>query len=629
MLLKFMRKIWVIIYALLLVLSIQFSLTHAQTDKGEELDQLWMNQEKVLNDSRVGSMGLESAKEAILDYMLKSGAPESNLLAATYAIKGNFYRSKNKNDKALWCFESALEISPSYMPAAKGLVVTSFQKGVPALFFALGDYFKALTISLQNPWKLILTVGNLASIFMNTVLFLLLSVVSTLVIRYFPLMMNDLREKLPETFPAYIAPILLLAIFVIPFIFGLGLAWLVIFGFIGTVGYLSFAERRLVWVALIGLALLVPVDTIRVAVLYARNTGFLKVMEYSISSGYSKDALAAIEKHKLENPQDSRPYFIAGLLQKRGGKYFESLKEYIEYTRRNPSDANGHINLGNIYFILNNLGEAISEYRKAESRDSSNPAIYYNLSKAYLHQFKFQQATEMLSKASRLDQDFVTHKTEIQSSEPYRMLVDVVFPKSWLWDEFPGLIEKAKLIQNENWKSLGKGLNIQGTITATAISILLMLIFPIIKKKWDLSFFCVMCGQPTVLSMRKTEGKNRKFCTHCQLVFLKKGQVEQKVRDRKMREINNRNRIRWTSTFALAILYPGTGEVFTEHCLRGGILLVIWSVILGTIVSCRHLTSWNYNVPAIGQYLYPGIFAFLIVIVYLLSIFITIKKEDV
>jgi hypothetical protein len=302
------------------------------------------------------------------------------------------------------------------------------------------------------------------------------------------------------------------------------------------------------------------------------------------------------------------------------------LKEYLEYTRLEPRDAKGHINLGNIYFILNNINEAVSEYRRAESLDRNNPIIYFNLSRAYLHQFKFEQATEILKKASRLNPEVVNYYTEIHSSNPNRLLIDSIYSSDWILSEIPELWAKALAQQDIFWYRLGPGLGMSGTAIVMMSTILLLLILQVFKGKFLLSQFCIMCGQ--AFCHRCQDGSSEKYCSRCQMMFSKRSMINQKEREKMLREISRRGRQKWLTSLFLTILMPGSGSLYVNEYKKGIFLLGTWAFLNSFVLLKYASVIQSFDVPHIKTYFSVVIWLISLVSVYLIAITSILSGEE-
>ncbi len=77
----------------------------------------------------------------------------------------------------------------------------------------------------------------------------------------------------------------------------------------------------------------------------------------------------------------------------------EKLKEAIRYTREVPNKTAGWINLGNVYYDLKMLPEALEAYKKALQIDPSDSNIYASMGTCYFSSGKYTTAAEFFGYA--------------------------------------------------------------------------------------------------------------------------------------------------------------------------------------------------------------------------------------
>jgi tetratricopeptide (TPR) repeat protein len=587
------------VYLAIILLIVPAGVSSFDDNSRESLKEYWVHQSKILQDPRSGYMAIESARQALADLLLDNGVSRSALLAAAYAAEGVQLIDGNQPDRAIWAFRSALRMDKGYLPACRGLLVASFHKSLFSVPTALVETAECAFHAWQDNWVQFVTLGNAAILFMLTMLISFFVLIITLTLKHLPLFYNDIRGLIPKTWSGYIGVVITAVIMIMPLFLGLGPIWTVLLWLVITYLYLERRDRLILWCVWIGLVFTLPANIMRVTVIKAYDEGILHAISYVERGGYSSKTIDAFDHFQKKFPGKSKMHFMKGLLYKHGGHYFDALKENLEYTRVNPSDASGHINLGNIYFVLNNLGETISEYRRGENTDPSNAAIYYNLSKAYFHQFKFQQATNMLKKASSIDSDLVTYYTEIHSTNPNRLLIDSPIPDIWFWEEVPPLLSSALADQDKFWIDLGPGLDFAGTAIMMAVITIVLLLIQLAGQQLNISRFCVMCGQPS--NKRKRKGSVARICSLCEMTALKKGQIDSEDRDKRMFAMNRRTRIKSLVSFILAFLYPGAGDIYMGRIISGIFFAVIWACLLSIWFASGRLFNVFETVPAIGN----------------------------
>jgi len=471
------KTIYLVLFVVFLLTACTLAVSENKTN--ETIVELWDVQSRVLHDPRANFLSIESTKNALKDYLLDCGISHSSLIAALYSVEAQSLLADNRTDNAIWAFKTALEMHPGYIAAARGLFAAEYKKSILSSIGTIGTLIKTYFNAYRDSWTQFITIGNFAFIFIAAALLSFIALIGTFISKYISLWVYEISSFISGKWRFHIGIFLIVVLMFLPLFMGFGLVWVLLLWLAWVYLYLERREKILIWCSWVLICCVIPANIIRVSAIKAYENPYIHAVNYSRLGGYSTRAIETIKLSQKQYPENPKPYFLLGVLNKRGGNYFDALKEYLEYRRLRPSDANGHINLGNIYFILNNLNEAISEYRRAESIDVKNAAIYYNLSKAYFHRFKFEQATAMLKKASELDPDLVTYYTDIHSTNPNRLLIDVQFPKSWFWEEIPDLFSSALADLENHWVKMGPGLNVEGAVISLVTITVILILFQI------------------------------------------------------------------------------------------------------------------------------------------------------
>ncbi len=104
--------------------------------------------------------------------------------------------------------------------------------------------------------------------------------------------------------------------------------------------------------------------------------------------------------------------------QNTAGAASEKLKEAIQYTQQVPNKTAGWINLGNVYYDLKMLPEALDAYKKALQIDPSDANIYASMGSCYYSSKKYETAAEFFGYAI----ERTTEPVEIENYEYMKAL---------------------------------------------------------------------------------------------------------------------------------------------------------------------------------------------------------------
>ncbi|MBR1908796.1 tetratricopeptide repeat protein [bacterium] len=104
--------------------------------------------------------------------------------------------------------------------------------------------------------------------------------------------------------------------------------------------------------------------------------------------------------------------------QNTAGAGSEKLREAIRYTQQVPDKTAGWINLGNVYYDLKMLPEALEAYKKALKIDPSDANIYASMGTCYYSSKKYETAAEFFGYAM----ERTAEPVEIENYEYMRAL---------------------------------------------------------------------------------------------------------------------------------------------------------------------------------------------------------------
>ncbi len=323
----------------------------------------------------------------------------------------------------------------------------------------------------------------------------------------------------------------------------------------------------------------------------------------------------------------ARVHFILGVLYKKGGFFNDAKREFEYYRDKNPGDAGVYINLGNIEFVNERDKSATEYYRKAESLDPRNPLIYFNLSKAYLSQFRFEEAQEMQNRAYRLDPDATGKLNANHSSKLIRMVADVEVPKPWLMDEAMKAWKSAIEDIDLYWTGPFVYLNFIKTLSFLGFIGFVMLIIKFLSRSHNLSRYCLKCGKPMKPDIKS--GGTDHICVSCHMVYFKKTETG-KPRTGSGDETSPK-KISWDSILHrfLSCVVPGSGRLFSGYLVSGFMMLALWTMAFGSILARPYHVPTYYRIPAgIPE---TGMVFWIVVLVldYLVSIRWGFQEEDV
>lgn len=145
---------------------------------------------------------------------------------------------------------------------------------------------------------------------------------------------------------------------------------------------------------MVGVILVVLVGIVAVVITTSRNTpplptatpaSDLKTIQAQIDAGQYADAAPLLEAFLAQNPENAEAQFLAGLTYFQLGDYGKAEAAFRRTLELDPSRAAAvHHNLGVLAYQMNQLDQAVTEFKAALEADPEDPDTHYQLGAAYL-----------------------------------------------------------------------------------------------------------------------------------------------------------------------------------------------------------------------------------------------------
>ncbi|MBN1296295.1 tetratricopeptide repeat protein [bacterium] len=593
------------------------------------LSHLWENQIAIFEGGS-GSSECQDAQLDIIEYIRDNGIQQSVVIANAYVHLGRKAEAQGRYRDAFWAFQAALIVDPDHTEAANAAVFAGFRSGIGTGFSALFRRASQFVRQFLDLRLSMIQLGNLSLAFQAAIALVVSAVVIIILIRQFPLIVNEIQHHLPSTvdirITSAIVAILLLTMWVTPLrVFGTLATWLAL-----ALAFSAREHRVSLWIMWCLLLFLVPLTYLHVFSITISENRLLKIRDFVMTEGYSQpavDELHALVEAKQNERNVGKLHFMLGLMYKRGGFYSDAKTHYQAFIDGAPREAAGYINLGNIVFIEDQIKTALELYRRAEKLDPRNPVIYYNLSMAYMSQFRFDDAREMQNRATRLDRERVQRFSEAQSSKPVRMMVDESVPAEWFNDEVNRAANTALTEFQQYWRPRFIRMNLIHSAVLWICMTGVLIFVRLIASRIKLSRFCLKCGNP-MRPDAKTGGTDC-VCVDCHMIYFKKTAGTTGSRD--MREHDIKRMHRWNTILhrIFSCLAPGGGRIYSGKFRSGLLMMIPWAILLGSLLLDDFMLPLNSMIPARASHL-----GFIFIIVFLVldygvSIFWGFREEDV
>jgi len=111
-----------------------------------------------------------------------------------------------------------------------------------------------------------------------------------------------------------------------------------------------------------------------------------------------------LQEHLKAHPEDANGHYNLGNLYYQGGRNEDALGPLQQAITYNPADVDAHYILGNAFQKLKRYDEAAKEFQQVVKLEPKNHTAYYNLGNAYSAQKKLSEAADAYSKSLQIDE---------------------------------------------------------------------------------------------------------------------------------------------------------------------------------------------------------------------------------
>ncbi len=617
---------------ILLLICVGVSAGYSGNDTVEPIGitDLWLRQTAAFYQSALSRESIDARNE-VHNFLIKNGVFRSPQISAAYMILG--YRALDYGNRldAQWAFNSALQVDPLNLEASNALLGNAFFLGTSEVISTIPVWFETAFRRLTAPGTRHLIAGNIAlAIIYALIIFLVLTVIVVTISQY-RLWVNDVLHALPFVSDVRFVSVALILAIVAVIATPAGMPGLLLITFTVAFIYAEKHQKRILWYASIGLVLVFPLSLIHVQSVLLESNTKLNIKRYALNGGFSDPAIKAIDtilQHDPDDVTESRMIYIRGLINKRGGFYSDAKEDFKQYEALNPRDAGVYINLANLEYINEDVQSAIAYYRRAESLDPHNPLIFFNLSKAYLSLFRFDEARNMQNRAMDLNRTLVNRLNQRYGSERVRMVADSGVPLDWLQEESRKTWKHAMNQTMEKWRIPFFEVTVLQAIIVWLSMILFALILRFLSHKFAFSRFCLKCG--TAMKPHPVEKTADRICKICYMHFFKRHKLPDNTKKGNIRK-KSLDRIYWKKLLHifLSLIVPGSGRLYSGYIASGAVLMAIWSIALGYLVASRHMLPTCYRIPADTFFPFGMCAISVLVIIYLISIIWSFMEDTV
>jgi tetratricopeptide (TPR) repeat protein len=501
--------------------------------------------------------------------------------AAAAALARQADREKDKA-RAEWAAKAADQLdttsaSVAFSKADRAAGAGQYGQALPAAIKGLTKTFSSYRTKILSRADLIITL--ISAIVITAILFAI-----ALFVRYGRAMAHDFRELLASRFHGGSVTVLAFALLFLPLFLWLGPIWLVFYWFVIFFGYATVSERLVIVVltVLLGTAPIV-LDLVAHWIAAVDSPVVLSAIA-SEEQSYYPGALHRMQELIGVAPENATLQLLLGNLYLQEGNEAQANAAYRRSLELHET-AGAHVNLGNLHFMDNDFGAAITEYAKAEQLDPRLAIAFYNHSIASGELYKFLEQSAEFNQATRIDRAGI----EKLSANPLGQKIVIYsppVPAAWAVAESLARSGGAarKLFGNYSWfDPIASAPN-----PITIASILTLILAPIVamrRKRSGLAGSCIKCGR-TFCHRCKSARESATYCTQCIHIYLKRDGVSLATKRAKLDEVHEHQTGIVKRNKVFGTLFPGSAQLLEGRTIRGilgGFLFALFVVLAITV----------------------------------------------
>ncbi len=414
-----------------------------------------------------------------------------------------------------------------------------------------------------------------------------------LFIRYGRSMAHDFRERLGTRISGGSVTVIAFALLFLPLFLWLGPAWLAFYWFAIFFGYAGWAERILIVVMLILVALLPVLVDLSAHWIAGVDSPVVGAAISSADQAYQPDALRRLQELINVVPDDATLHVLMGNLLAFEGLDEQAGVHYRRAVQLRPRYAGAFVNLGNLLFLNNEFQAAMTEYEKAEAHDPKLATAFYNHSVAAGETYRFDLQAQMLDKARIADRAFVERTTRNAPQQQKIVMYKPPIPEAWEVSERMAQLPAARALFG-NYSSFDPLRSLSNPISIGAIvALLLAVLLFFLRRKAGYANACIKCGR-TFCPRCKSARESTTYCTQCIHIYLKRDGVSLDTKRKKLEEVTEHQSGMTIRNRVFATLLPGSAQMLEGRTTRGALGVFLFSICVMVAVLVGRLG------PALG-----------------------------
>jgi tetratricopeptide (TPR) repeat protein len=413
-----------------------------------------------------------------------------------------------------------------------------------------------------------------------------------LFIRYGRSMAHDFREWLSQRFSGGSVTVLAFALLFLPLFLWLGPIWLLFYWFAIFFGYATPAERILIVILLLIVAMLPIALEASSNWVAGVDSPVVLAATSSQEQSYQPEALRRLQELVAVTPDNPMLHLLLGNLQAFEGSDEQAAVHYRRAIELRRGYAGAHVNLGNLHFLDNEFQAAMTEYERAQAADPKLAIAFYNASIAASEMYKYDLQAQLLEKARGLDR---THVERLTATPPAQKVVmyHPAIAEAWQVTKSLSRVPASRALFG-NYSAFDPLRTAANPITIGAVLALLLGVFVWLRRRRSgYAGVCIKCGR-TFCHRCKSSRESMTYCTQCIHIYLKRDGVSLDTKRKKLEEVTEHHTGTIRRNRAFATFLPGSAQLLEGRTTSGMIGLFFFTLFVCLAILVGRLA------PALG-----------------------------
>ena len=530
------------------------------------LESQWFQRKAFLADG-ADEKAAEQA-QLIQDFCREEGVRRLEPMAGALLAETARHLNDGQYSRALAALDLAQSLDPG-RPQTHFARSAVYWKAAGRNTEAAGEWFKGLAAAMSH------SVRDL-SLFRNAALTLVIALAGTLflfaltmVVRYQLPFRHDVEELALRYADERLArPVGWIALF-LPALVWAFVGWIALYWMAVTFRYMRRGERAAAVGLLLACVAALPIYRGSVAVFELTADPIVRTTLASSNGEYDPDRIVRLRKLVDAHPNDGSYRFLLAGLYKNGRFFEEAFEAYKQALELDPALEQSYINIGNIFSVTGQYGEAIAHYQKAIEIAPASVLAYFNLHLAQQESFRFRTAEESLRIARELDSERVTELMSSTDGERFTV-VDAQLEVGTLWSAALGGRDGSRGSGGAMVAGLANPVGI-GSVAALVACFVLMLV----TRRTEPARRCIRCGE-AFCDECKRSAEGHEYCTQCLHLYVLGESLAPETKTRKIFEVERHERRTRRMLKLFSWMLPGTAQLSRGKALFGTLLLLGW-----------------------------------------------------